>query len=163
MDTDLDPIQWTTWVFSGPSNLDPPKSCLWTLTQSVTPLSCDLEPDITKPNSGKIFVSADMAHDLSAGIDSVWVISWVFRDTFILNSSYHDFEKSNEGRKMSSQLWLRMAGHLNYILSIYEFSSSSYVSLKKYTGHNLKNLMWLSMAGEFMSIYFYGYGYLSNL
>ena len=27
----------------------------------------------------------------------------------------------------------------------------------------MSNLMWLRMAGEFMSIYFYGYEYLANI
>ena len=60
---------------------------------------------------------------------------------------------------MSSQLWLCMAEYLNYTSSKYVFSSSL-VSLTKYVGQNLNNLIWLCMAGEFMSIYFHGYDYL---
>ena len=63
---------------------------------------------------------------------------------------------------MSSQLWLHMAGYLNYISSRY-VSISYFVSLKNYAGQKLNNLMWLSMAGEFMSIYFLGYIYLANV
>ena len=47
---------------------------------------------------------------------------------------------------MSSQLWLRMAGYRNYISSRYVFISS-FVSLIKYAGRQLNNLMWLRMAG----------------
>ena len=47
---------------------------------------------------------------------------------------------------MSSQLWLRMAGYINYISSRYIFISS-FVSLTKYAGRKLENLMWLRMAG----------------
>ena len=70
----------------------------------VKTLSCDLEPDINKPTSRKIVVSADLGTDMSAGIDSGGVIARVFRGTFLLNSSCHDFEKDKEGQKMSGQL-----------------------------------------------------------
>ena len=46
---------------------------------------------------------------------------------------------------MSSQLWLRMAGYINYISSRYVFIFS-FVSLTKYTGRKLNNLMWIRMA-----------------
>ena len=62
---------------------------------------------------------------------------------------------------MSSQLWLRMTGDLNCISSRYVFILS-YVSLKKLREKKMNNLMWLRMARELMSIYFYGYGYLAN-
>ena len=65
------------------------------------------------------------------------------------------------GYGLSSQIWLRMAGYLNYISSTYVFISS-FVSLTKYAGQNLNNLMWLRMSGEFISAYFLGYGYLAN-
>ena len=54
---DLDPFQGITQVFSEPSNLYPQTSRLQTQTRFVTPLSCDLKPDITKPNSRKIVIS----------------------------------------------------------------------------------------------------------
>ena len=46
---------------------------------------------------------------------------------------------------MSSQLWVRMAGYRNYISCRYGFISS-FVSLIKYVGQKLNNLMWLRMA-----------------
>ena len=54
---DLDLFQGIDRVFNGPSNLDPCTSILQTQIRLVTPLSCDLDPDITKPTSGKIGVS----------------------------------------------------------------------------------------------------------
>ena len=63
---------------------------------------------------------------------------------------------------MRNQLWLRMAVYLNYISYRY-LSISSFVSLRKYAGQKLNNMVWLRMAGEFMSIYFDGYGYLANV
>ena len=103
-----------------------------------------------------------MYPDLSAGIDYGQVIAWVFYEPFLLNSSCHYFEKVDEGRKMSSQLWLRMAGYLNYISYRYVFMYY-FVSLTKYAGRKLNNLMWLRMAGEFMSIYLFGYDLSSQL
>ena len=90
-----------------------------------------------KPTSRNIFSSSDLATDPSAGIYYVVVIAQGFLGTFILNSSCHDFEKVDEGRKMSSQLW--------------------------YTGRKINNLMWLHMAGEFMSINILGYSLSSQL
>ena len=92
------------------------------------------------------FVSSDMDPDLKAGLDSKGVIAQGFRGPFLLNSSCHDFEKVDEGRKMSSQMWLRMAGYINYISSIYVFIPS-FISLTNYAGRKLNNLMWLRMAG----------------
>ena len=48
---DLDPVQVITQAFSESSNIDPHTSRLQTQTQFATPLSCDIKPDITKPNS----------------------------------------------------------------------------------------------------------------
>ena len=56
--------------FRGPSNHDPHISHLRTQTRFFTPLSCDLEPDITKPTPRKIFASSDMAPDPSASFNS---------------------------------------------------------------------------------------------
>ena len=50
------------------------------------------------------------------------------------------------GYGLSSQLWLSMARYINYISSIYVFISC-FVSLTKYAGIKLNNLMWLRMAG----------------
>ena len=58
-----------------------------------------------------IFVSSDLAPDPSAGLDFKGVIAQGFREPFILNSSWRNFEKVDEGRKLSSQLWVRMAGY----------------------------------------------------
>ena len=60
------------------------------------------------------------------------------------------------GYALSSQLWLRMAGYLNYLSSTYVFISS-FVSLTKYAGRKLKTVMWLRMAGKFMTTYFFAY------
>ena len=143
---DLDPVQAIARVFSEPSNHDPHTSRLRNQTRFFTPFSCDLEPDITNPTSRKIVISSDMGPDPSAGLGYVGVIAHGFRALFLLNSSCQDFEKVDEGRKMSSALWLRIVGYLNYILSRYAFISS-FVSLKKYAGRELKNLIWLRMAG----------------
>ena len=64
--------------FRGPSNHDPHISRLRTQTRFFTPLSCDLEPDITKPNPRKIFASSEMAPDPSSGLDSGLVIAQGF-------------------------------------------------------------------------------------
>ena len=57
----------------------------------------------------------------------------------------------------SNQLWLRIAGYMNYLSSTYIFISS-FVSLTKYAGRKLKTMMWLRMAGKFMDTYFFAYG-----
>ena len=67
-----------------------------------TPLSCDLEPQKTNPTARKIVVSSDLDPDPSAGLGSGGVITQGFRGPFLLNSSCHDFEKFNEGRKKSA-------------------------------------------------------------
>ena len=95
---------------------------------------------LTKPKSRKTIASSDLAPDPSSGINSGGVIAKGFHGPFLLNSSCHYFEKVDEGQKMSSQLWVRMAGYRNYIT---------------YVGRKLNNLMWLRMAGEFTSIYIY--------
>ena len=56
--------------FRGPSNHDPHISLLRTQTRSFTPLSCDLEPDITKPTPRNIVASSDLATDPSADFNS---------------------------------------------------------------------------------------------
>ena len=162
LDPDIYSIQGNDQFFSKPSNIDPHISCLRSYSQLVTPLSCNLETDNTKPNFKKIFVSNFMAPDLSAGIDSEQVTVLGFFEPFLLISSCHDFEKVDIGRKMSSQLLIFMSGDLNYIFPRYVFSLS-FVSLKKYTQQKLNNLMWLRMAGEFMSIHFHLYNYLDNV
>ena len=83
---------------------------------------------------------------------------------------------------MSSQLWIHMLGYRNYITyigrklknkicmagyrkNIY-FSYkliSSFVSMTKYAGQKRNTLMWLCMAGEFMSIYLFRYALSSQL
>ena len=158
----LDTVQGIARVFSKTSNLDPHTSRLWYQTQFVTPLSCDIEPDIAKLTSRYIVVSADLDPDLSAGLDHVEVITRVFRGPFLLNSSCRYFEKLTKNEKMSSQLWLRMARYLRYISSRYEFISSS-ISQKNYAGQKLNNLMWLRMAVECMSKYFNECFYLDNV
>ena len=132
---------------------------------------------LTKPTSRKTVASSDLAPDPSAGIDSGGVISQDFLDQFLLNSSFHYFEKVEKGRKMcsqlwyagqklsmagkfmttfcfsydlSNQLWLRIAGYIHCLSSTY-ILIPYFVSLMKYAGQNLKTVMWLRMAGKFMS------------
>ena len=50
---DLDPFQGINRAFSKPYNIDPKISHFQTKKRFVTPLSCDLEPDITKPTFSK--------------------------------------------------------------------------------------------------------------
>ena len=100
MAPDLDPVQGMSRVISEPFNLDPQRLRLRTHTWFVTLLSCDLEPDITKPTYRKIFISDDLDPDLSDSRDSIQVISWVLREPFLLNSSCYNFEKVNKGRKI---------------------------------------------------------------
>ena len=116
--------------FRRPSNHDPHTSRFRNQTRSFTPISCGIEPDITKPPYRKISVSSDMDPDPSASLNSGGVIDQGFRGPFLINSSRPDFEKVDEGRKISSQLWLRMTGYLNYISSRYVFISC-FISLIK--------------------------------
>ena len=99
MALDLDTAQGISRFFREPSNPDPNTSRLWTQTRFVTPLSCDLKPETTKPISRNIFVSSDLVPDLSACLDSGRTIARVFREPFFINSSCHDFEKSDERQK----------------------------------------------------------------
>ena len=87
---------------------------------------------LTNPTSRKTVASSDLNPDQSAGIYYGGVIAQGFRGPFLINSYCHDFEKVDEGRKMSSQMWVRMAVYRNYIT---------------YAGRKLKNIMWLRMAG----------------
>ena len=83
---------------------------------------------------------------------------------------------------MCIQLWVRMAGYRNYITYAVQKPNNklrmagyreyisyryvfifSFVSLTNYTEHNINTLMWLRMAGEFMSIYLFGYALISQL
>ena len=115
LDPDLDPAQEIAQVFSETSNHDPHTARLQTQTWFVTPLSCDLETEITNPTSSKIVVSSDLGPDQSDGFDYKGLISQGFCGPFLLNSSCQYFEKFDEGRKMSSQLWVRILGYRNYI------------------------------------------------
>ena len=133
MDPYLDPVQSIARVFRKTSNHDPHTSRLQTQTRFFTPLCCDIETEITNPTSRKIVVSSDLDPDPSSGLDSKGVIDQGFRGPFLPNISCHDFENFDEGRKMSSQLWVCMAGYRNYISSIYVFIPS-FVSLIKYVG-----------------------------
>ena len=79
--------------FCGPYNHDPHISRLRTQTRFFTPLSCDIEPDITNPTSSKIVVSSDLGPNQWAGIYSKGLLSQGFCGPFLPNSSCHDFEK----------------------------------------------------------------------
>ena len=72
---DPDPVQRIARDFNEPSNIDPRTSRLRTQTRFITPLSCDLEPNTTKTNYRKCFVSADLGPDMSASVDSGGVIA----------------------------------------------------------------------------------------
>ena len=63
-DPDFDPFQAITQVFKEYSDFDPHTSRLQTQTRFVTPLSCDIKLEITKPTSQNIFVSADLGPDI---------------------------------------------------------------------------------------------------
>ena len=56
LDPDLDPVQGISQVFRKPSNIDPRTSRLKAQMRFVTLLSCDLEPDISKPSSRNIVI-----------------------------------------------------------------------------------------------------------
>ena len=109
---------------------------------------------LTQPTSRNTVASSDMAPDPSSGLDSGGVISQGFLEQLLLNSSCHDFEKVEKGQKMSNRLWLRIAGYIKYLSSTYVFISS-FVSLTKYAGRKLKTVMWLRMAGKFMTTFFF--------
>ena len=92
------------------SAIDPHTSCLQTHIWFVTPLNCDLRPDIIMPTYWNIILSADMAPDMFVGLDRGRSIAQVFYRTPLLNSSCHDFEKIDEtrtvdeGRRMHSNV-----------------------------------------------------------
>ena len=89
--------------------------------------------------AGKFMTTYFFAYDLS---NQLWLhMAGKFMTTYIFA---YDFR---------NQLWLHIAVYLNYLSSIYVLISS-FVSLMKYAGRKLKTLMWLSMAGTFMSTYF---------
>ena len=73
---DIDPVQGIARFFNEPSNLDPHTSRLQNQTRLITPLSCDIKTDITKPTSQKTFVLADLAPDL----DHLHAIARVFSE-----------------------------------------------------------------------------------
>ena len=57
---------------------------------------------LTNPTSKKTVASSDLDPDPTSGLDSVGLISQGFLEQLLLNSSCHDFEKVEKGRKMSS-------------------------------------------------------------
>ena len=116
LNPDLDPVQSISRVLIETSKF-------------LTPLQCDIEPEINNPTSRKIVVSYNMAPDPSAnlasrkivvssdlapypsdGLDFKGVIAQGFRGPFLLNSSWRDFEKVDEERKFNSELWVCMTG-----------------------------------------------------
>ena len=56
--------------FRGTSNHHPHISRLQTQTPLFTPLSCDIEPEITKPTPRNIVVQSNLAPDPSASLGS---------------------------------------------------------------------------------------------
>ena len=106
-------------------------------TKIVDDLRDHLRLGLNKPTSRKTVASSDMDPDPSSGINYGGVIAQGFRGLFLLNSSCHDFEKVYKGQKMSSQLWIHMAGYRNYLLYTYVFISS-FVSVTKYAGRKMK-------------------------
>ena len=118
--------------FRGPSNHHRDQTILRNFKLQMQPQAVPVSDlsILTKPTYRKTVASYDLAPNLSAGLDSGGVIAQGFCGPFLLKSSCHDFEKVDKGRKMSSQLWVRMAGYRNYIT---------------YAGRNLNNK--LRMAG----------------
>ena len=112
----FNPLKVTTDVYS---NHDAHKSHLRNQTQFLTSLNCDLESNITMPTSRNMFVSADLATGISAGLDPVRGIYRFFREPFLIGGSFRFFVFFDEGLKLSSQLWMRMARDIIYILSRY--------------------------------------------
>ena len=60
----IDTFQVIAQVFSETYNIDPHTSRLKNKVRLITPLSCDLKPDITKSTSSNIVFSADLAPDI---------------------------------------------------------------------------------------------------
>ena len=149
-------LKVTTYV---PSGIDTQTSRLQTQTHFVTYLSCDHETEITMPKYRDIVVSDGLAPYLSAGIDPVQEIPRVFCESLLIDSSYHDFEKGEEGRKLSSQLWIHMSGYFIYIFSRYKYVLY-FVSLTAYEGRKMNNPMWLNIAGEVMYAYIFKYKFI---
>ena len=54
---------------------------------------------LTKPIYSKTVASSDMAPDPSSGLDSGGVVAQGFIGPFLLNSSFHDFEKLTKDEK----------------------------------------------------------------
>ena len=70
----------------------------WPESMVVTIKTADLNPNVDTVFS-KIVASYDLATDLSAVLDSGGAITQGFCGPFILNSSYHDFEKLTKDEK----------------------------------------------------------------
>ena len=160
LNPDIDPVQEIASVFSKPSNHDPHTSRLQNQTRFFTPLSFDLEPNINKPTSRKIFVSSDLGPDPSAGLNSGGVIDQGFCGPFLLNSSCHDFENF-WWRTKNEQCTVATYGGVSklYItqIRIYLF----FPFTEKVRGEKLNNLMWLRMVG-YLNYISYRYVFISS-
>ena len=174
LDNDPSPGLDSVWVisqgFRGPSSHQWNQTILQNFKLQMQPQALHVSDFsiLPKPAFRKTVASYDMAHDPSASLDFGGLIAKDFRGPFLINTSYHDFEKLDKERKMSSQLWLYMLGYRNYItyagrklnnlmwilmsgyriyISYRYVFISSFVSLTKYTGRKLNTLIWLCMAG----------------
>ena len=112
--------------FCGPSNHQRDQTMLQNFKLQIQPQALPVSDFsiLTKPTPGKTVASSDLAPDPSSGLDSGGLIAQGFLEQLLLNSSCHDFEKFEKGRKMSSQLWyagqkLRMVGNF---MTTYFFS-----------------------------------------
>ena len=105
----------------GPSNRDPHISRLQTQTRFFTPLSCNLEPDITKHTLRKIFASSDLATDLSSGLDSGWQSLQAYVDLPIVTLTYHAFEHRRGSSHLSVVIlnltYLHLGRFLHHLIS----------------------------------------------
>ena len=109
-------------------------------TRFVISLSCYLEPDINMPTYWNIFISYDLAPDLSSGLDNCQGIAQLFCEPLLFDSSCHDDKKVDKGRKLRSQLWIRMVGDFIYIFSRYMLILC-FVLLTSYKGQIMNNQM----------------------
>ena len=105
--------------FRGSSNHQWYQTMLWKFKLQIQPQAVPVSDFsiLTKPKYKKTVASSDLAPDPSSGLDSGELIAQGFLEQLLLNSSCHDFEKVEKGLKMSNQLWLRIAGYLNYLSS----------------------------------------------
>ena len=119
--------------FCGPSNHQRDQTMLQNFKLQIQPQAVPVShfSILTKPTSRNTVASYDMTPDPSSGLNSGGVIAQGFLEQLLLNSSCHDFEKVEKGRRMSSQLWyagrkLRMAGKF-MTTNVFVYSPTHYL------------------------------------